>query len=345
MIDRETDILLLKAAALPPERAIKYFEKWEQRVIFEEIEWDSHCLLPAVYKNLHTTIAGSRLFPKIKGIHKKAWLENQIRIPRLEQIYATLNERNIDFIVLSNFFNLFDRFGEKDVFSLDAFEIWIKPDDVRSTIAHLQKMNWDKMEKDLMLSDFIVLTYRKTMKIKLSWNTDTFDKNIWERSQVTSTGKNPIRVLEPTDQILYLCRHQELLNRTSLLLNNLLKENSDIGWEKLVFEAEARRISTSLLDVFDYLTLSLDLEIPEEFRDQLLRNSKTEFAGRRPITSSYRVLRDKYLRNVPVNNSKVSANGFLRFLCRQWNVNSILALPPEIGKRFYKQIVNQWKVN
>lgn len=341
MTDFAIEKLLLKSALLDSKTAYESFIRWEQNVDFEEISSDSYFLLPVVYKNLKELISESRLFPRIKGVYKKTWLENQLRIPKLEQIFNEFNNKSIDYVVLNNGFDVWNQNNDIATFSLAGFEILIKPKDSKKMTTILQEIGWTRSDKNLFPYDFINFNYKNQFAVNIFWQMDFFAKDVWENSTTSKLNNVSIKKFSSSDQILYLCRNTNYLTRQSFLVNSVLENDQDFNWDKITTKANILNLSSNLLQILECLKECSNLKIPQDVISKLSTNTLEELKPNKiRLASAYKSLRRTYLRNCSAERTKPTETGFIKFLCRHWGVNSVFALPWQIGKRFYRQINN-----
>jgi hypothetical protein len=69
---------LLRAALCRGETARSALHKWCERTDFEALDLASYRLLPLLARNLHANGIESALLPRLQGIYRRTWVENQL---------------------------------------------------------------------------------------------------------------------------------------------------------------------------------------------------------------------------------------------------------------------------
>jgi hypothetical protein len=97
---KNPEILLLKACLLEPEQAFEAYRHWKQQTDFEQLSPASFSLLPKLFKHLEQLLHDD-LTPRLRGIYKQAWLQQQHRIAQEQQLLEFLQQHNIQFEIVS----------------------------------------------------------------------------------------------------------------------------------------------------------------------------------------------------------------------------------------------------
>jgi hypothetical protein len=96
----ESDRLLLQALILPGAAGQAAYRAWSGRVPLDEVAGPNFHLLPQLYQSLSQAGADSPDLARLKGIHRKAWYENQLRLAELSAMLAALAAAGVEPLLL-----------------------------------------------------------------------------------------------------------------------------------------------------------------------------------------------------------------------------------------------------
>jgi hypothetical protein len=96
----EGQLLLLDAALGQGESAAQSWAEWERRYKLDRPDEGSYRLLPLVYRNLATQGFSGPEWNRLKGIHRRAWSENQVLFHRVRPLVEELAARDIPVMLL-----------------------------------------------------------------------------------------------------------------------------------------------------------------------------------------------------------------------------------------------------
>ena len=75
--------LLLRAALLEGEAALSAWQQWQAEADLDHLDYGSFRLLPLLYQNLQRHQIKHPWLPTLKGIHRRTWYQNQLRLQSL----------------------------------------------------------------------------------------------------------------------------------------------------------------------------------------------------------------------------------------------------------------------
>ncbi|HEV7348080.1 nucleotidyltransferase family protein [Telluribacter sp.] len=107
-------LLLLKAAVFPAEKAAGYWQQWKAchqltdsdllqdkeilSRIFDPLDRGSHRLMPLVYRNLEKS--GDPIIKRMRGMYRHSWMRNQQHLYRIKEITRLLHEAGIETMLI-----------------------------------------------------------------------------------------------------------------------------------------------------------------------------------------------------------------------------------------------------
>lgn len=337
--------ILLKAALFSGEAAEKAFLRWRETVDFDSLDDISYYLLPKLYQNQQKNPTNDAILKKLRGIYRRTWLENQIRIPHLLAVFKLFEENQIDFVVLSKTPFVWNLFDDKGGFSLDNFDLLICCEQIFAADKLLRKNDWrtgQNIETESYDNSFYYKS-KNSVPIILRRNRNENYQSMWKTAVETEFCGTKIKNLSLNEQILYLCDtvfendKNELWTFYFYLIFS--KKYAEINWKYLAIQAERRKICFNLFTKVEYMREKFAAEIPAGFFKKLQKKAEAETAppGKLNATlTAYRSLRKTYLDGLAENDLQTKPFGFIGFLREHWQTNSVLSVPWHIGKRFVK---------
>lgn len=98
---KQSQILLLQACLLEPKKAFEAYQIWQAQTDFEKISTPEFNLLPILYLNLQTQL-NTDLIPRLKGVYRQAWVQQQHRTMIERQLLELCQARNLPVQVHDN---------------------------------------------------------------------------------------------------------------------------------------------------------------------------------------------------------------------------------------------------
>ncbi len=117
-------ILLMRAAVEAGPGAFESWQHWLEMVDInkEYLDSISYRLLPLVYHNLAGTHVDHPLMARLKGVYRRAWLENQLALQKVIPFIAQLHDSGIQVMLLddlTSILRLYDGQGVRRPYALD----------------------------------------------------------------------------------------------------------------------------------------------------------------------------------------------------------------------------------
>lgn len=339
--------MLLQAALFSGETAENAFANWRKTVDFDSLDPISYYLMPTLYVNQRNNPDKDAILNKSKGIYRRTWLENQVRIPHLQAVFRLFDENKIDFIVLSKTPFVWNLFNDKGIFSLDGFDLLIRNEQILAADKLLQKNNW-QTNQNIETANFdnsFFYENKDSVQIILRRTRNDNYKPIWETAIKTGFCGMKIKCLSLNEQILYLCDavfendKNELWAYYFYLIFST--ERAEIDWKNLVVQGKRRKIVSDLFVKLQYLRENFAVNIPAEVLKKLEKAAKAETAPPGKLQTAwtaYRSLRKTYQDNLAEDDFTPKPFGFIKFLREHWQIKSVLSVPWQVGKRFVKNI-------
>ena len=82
---------MLRAAILPGQSGLEAWDKWVACADIDHLDLGSFRLIPLLYRNLRRLGVEHELLGRFRGIHRRAWYENQMALQRLSGLLRFLH--------------------------------------------------------------------------------------------------------------------------------------------------------------------------------------------------------------------------------------------------------------
>ena len=276
-------LLLLKAALLDGDAAMAAYRAWRPTLDLDTISYGQQRLLPLLQSNLTRLGIEDPLADRFRGIRRYFWVRNLKAMAFARQVFATLDQIGVPFIVLKGTALVACRFVDRSLRPMDDIDILVPQDRVAETIAVLTAMNLRPKGasfRPFMLNSRLFPAIAgwpfvgTDKNIDLHWKAlhldlrPEADDRFWEGHREANLDGMPIRVLNPADQIIHICAHAaqpyagaaiEQWPADAILV---IRANKDLCVERLVSEATHRGLSAIIAEGLDFLVREFNVSIP-----------------------------------------------------------------------------------
>jgi hypothetical protein len=281
---------LLKASLLKGKEAIDAWHEWKSNVDVDQLDMGSHRLLPLLYRNLHTQGVEDPLMAKFKGIYRHTWYKNQMLFHKIAAILNEFHNNDIQTMVLKGaaLAELYYRdFGLRP---MADFDLLVPTEQALAAIELLTDLGWKP--KDKSLKTIIKSLLHKTRhaegftdnfgyELDLHWNVlieclkPNSDNDFWNDAIEIKFKTTTTHALNVTDQLFHICIHGgkycdvspiRWIADAMMILNT---SRSDIDWDRLIVQAEKRRLVLPIKETLSYLKNKFDASIPQVIIENL----------------------------------------------------------------------------
>ncbi|MBD2578878.1 nucleotidyltransferase family protein [Oscillatoria sp. FACHB-1406] len=344
---------LLKAALLD-KGALECWQQWIATVDIEKIATESYRLLPLVYRNLSER-ENAELPARLKGIYRRTWLENQVIVKHLTEIFKQFSHSGIEAILLNDAALCLCDYPDIGSRTIHNFNLLVRPERALEALERLSTIGWVSQAKiPTKLSKFphsLELKHPSGQCLNLRWYLfgdgfeETATRGFWERSLFIEVGKLSVRVLEPSDRFFYACvaNRDRQLSRLADAAMILKTSAAKLDWDRLLTQAQqthfVKALSVSLLE----LEKIRDRPIPTTVLQQLsqLPLSRLELQEQRVAQSQKKTVFDRFwLRYCQYARTthRFELLGFLRYIQYLWGIERLWAMPGQVLRRGMKRV-------
>lgn len=360
--------LVLRAALCQGAVAADAWRAWQAD---EQLDHGVYRLLPLVYRNLKEQGIDDPWLPRLKGIYRRTWSENQLFLRRTTTVLAAFQRHGIQTMILKGLALSLLYYKDEGVRPMRDVDVLTPTAQARQAIRALSDEGFHPSpqyylpfkESYLAAWHGYPFTNAAGMDIDLHWHLleedchPDADDDFWAAATPTTVKGVPTHALDPADQLLHVCIHGVRWNPVPSVrwvadAMTILRVTPDLGWDRLVDQAQRRRLVVLLRAGLNYLQRRFDAPIPQRVLDTLA-NTPTSWAERReyaattqawdtagPVTRFWhryqrywRVARPKYIWQQPT--------GFVRYLQAMWGVDSLLDVPrfafEDVSRRLRKR--------
>ena len=274
--------LLLRAAFLPGEEAIKAWEEWKSIVDVDELDHGSYQLLPQLYRNLQNQGVSDPLMMKFKGYYRYTWSKNLLLFQNVAALLRSLHEVGIETLILDGAALALHSYQEVGLRPVDDFAILVRTEQAVAAIKRLRALGCNPMWK---LPEALTETYVSAGhahpfydaigdRFHLHWHVlpecrqINADDDFWHGAVSTTIHNVSTYVLNPTDQLLRVCVQGASLRAAPSFpwvadaMKLLTAVQAEMDWDRLITQAQKRRLILPLRDTLDYVQDVLDAPIP-----------------------------------------------------------------------------------
>jgi hypothetical protein len=137
----ETETLLLRAA-LPTAEAATAWRAWRVRVRLDDVDSSGYRLLPQVYRTLAQEEVETVDRPRLKGVYRKAWVENQLWRRSLAQVLPSLRDEGVLALVPGGVAVAQRWYPDASTRDCDDHELLISPAQFPVACQVLRRLDW-----------------------------------------------------------------------------------------------------------------------------------------------------------------------------------------------------------
>ncbi len=349
--------LLLRAALLDGEPAFQAWLQWYSENGMERLDHGSFRLLPLLYWNLHRQAVQHPMMGILKGIHRRAWVENRLLSRRLAPALETIHRAGIPTLLLkgASLGRLY--YADVGLRPMNDLDVLVPEGGTMETIRLLEEHGWRqntngnfRMRKsDLSFRHSIQFVNAEGLEIDLHWHALYLvcfrgaDQTFWKDSVPMEFEGIPTRALCPTDQLIHACGH-------GLMWSDIppvrwaadavaVMRSSEIDWKRLTSLTDEMRLVLPVREGLRYLADSLDIGVPTAAWDGFaeLKISRSEILDYQRLQNplqlqspldTFRAMYGRYRRNARARFPLARLGEFVRFLQFHWQVENTWQVGP-----------------
>lgn len=268
---------LLKAALLSGTSAQEAWQRWVQRIDFDQIDPASYKLLPLVSRNPALQTAADPIFSKCQGVYRQTWAENQLRwkriLPALQQLQEVSGEKILLLKGIAMILHHYRDFGIRVIGDIDFL---IPKPSVGLADRFLRTSGWTPhvahidVNTPKHLDRWHALNFSGSLdrQLDLHWsfleeNSPFVDAQVWQGAILSLHN---LYIPNPTDLLLQTCVHGVKPSPVPLIrwiadAMTILK-SAAVDWERLVRVAKEAHLCRPLIFALPFLVKEFQADIP-----------------------------------------------------------------------------------
>lgn len=281
--------LLLRAALFGGETSISSWEEWKSHVDFEEeVDHGSYRLLPLVYEKLQSLGYQDELTGRLKGIYKRAWMENHRIVHHASEILKLFSSSQIPSIVMKGIPLGLLVYQNPATRPMSDADILVPLKNAREAVALLKKVGYNPfnegiLEHDLVYGRGMGFTDVSGRELDLHWRAmpdsikNSKESDFWDQAVQIEVMKAGAFRFSFTDELLLTIVHglrnnpEPPIRWVSDAYLLIKKHGVSIDWERLLEYAVRYKVIIQLKEGLNYLINDFKTDIPAEVQNKLSR--------------------------------------------------------------------------
>ena len=256
--------------------------EWKSSVDIDRLDQGSLRLLPLLYWNLRTHGVKDPLMNRFKGVYRLTWYENQMLFHNMATLLRSFHNAGIQTMILKGVALTLLHYRDYGLRPLGDFDVLVHTEQALAAISLLRKLSWTPKSRSLeaFTETYISVTtghgFKNTAgrEFDLHWHVlpeccyANADDDFWDGAVLTKIHDVPTYALNPTDHLLHVCVHGAKWSPVPPIrwvadaMMIVKTSQSELDWDRLITQAEQRRLILPLGDALNYLRDVFDAPIP-----------------------------------------------------------------------------------
>jgi hypothetical protein len=350
--------LVLRAALSPAEEGRLAWESWRAAVDFDRIDHGSMRLLPLVYRNLGAGSFDPEVAGRMKGIYRRSWSHNQMLFRRAADAIAALSDAGIETMVLKGASLSLLAYGGAGVRPMDDVDVLVPIERRVDAVEAMRAAGWRPEKEDAegwaRVHHSMGIDGPEGGNMDLHWFSlwqPARDEPLWRRAVPLELSGAQTLAPCPADQLLLVCVHgtpwsplppfRWIADAAAVIRSS----GEELDWDRLVSEAERRRLTVASAAALGFLRTEFGLAVPPTALDRLRaapasRHERAAFRAACRPDGPLRTLRmawDRYRRLRDLDTGAPRPAGFVSFARRFWGLDSAWRLPLHAARAFTRR--------
>jgi hypothetical protein len=346
-------LLVLHAALDPRPPALAAWNRWREKVDFDDVDHGSSRLLPLVYRNLGPESFDGEVAGRLKGLYRRSWSHNQLLFKRATEAIAALEAAGVETLVIKGASLAVLSYGDVGVRPMDDVDVLVPIERTSEAIAALADAGWSAGHDDprawTEVHHSLGFAGAGGGEVDLHWFSlwqPARDDRLWRASVAMELAGVATRAPSPADQLLLACVHgtpwsplppfRWIADAAAVIRS----AGGDLDWARLAAEAKRRRLTVACEAALSYLRDEFVLAVPQTALEQLRaapvsHHERAAFRAACRPDSPLRTMQmawDRYRRLRDLDTGAAKPAGFVSFARRFWGLDSAWQLPVHAGR-------------
>ena len=357
---------MLQAALLPADEARASWARLRPGLNLDDI-WDPelHRLLPLVHRSLTSLGVDDPDLPRLRGLARRTWYENQLRLRGIAPVIARLEAAGIPTLLLKGLpmaLGYYKNLALRPMLDVDVLIPAIHRDDALDLLA---ADGWPMRRRHLSLYHGEGIWHPDGRSLDLHWHLGMpfmlpgseaeSEDDFWGAALPLDAGGVATRMLCPADMLLHVCVHGAWSGSGSTVrwiadaMTVIREAGEQIDWERFVGQVARRRLMLLVGEPLRYLVQVFGAPVPGEVltrirgmpttrRERLCHARSTRdldgpaLVGLLPLTMAQWAYKSGKW------NRPKAIWGFPLFLQDQWALDSLAEVPREAGRKVIRRL-------
>lgn len=349
---------MLRAAIMPDRAGRDAWDQWIAVADIDHLDIGSFRLIPLLYRNLKRLGVEHELMGRFRGIHRRAWYQNQTALHRLSGLLRSMHESGIPTLILKGAALAILYYKDIGLRPMTDIDVLVPVNKAPDAIGFLRQSGWKPVEAlpGRITADYLsaikacnLVRDQSDLQMDLHWHVfqeclePDSDRDLWERSVSLICGGVETRALSPADQFLHICAHAMEWNAIAPMrwvadAMTVLSASPDLDWDHVLRQARKRRLVLILQTMLPYLRSLVDAAIPNPVISRLRdlpvtrlehewMKIRTRGISRLTVTDLFRVRYGLYKRSALHSRFHPAILGFPRYMQLAWGMDHWWQLP------------------
>jgi hypothetical protein len=285
----QQQLLLLQTALWQDGRAAEAWRKVRPSLDFDVLELGSVALLPLVYRRLATLAVDEPELPRLKGLYRRAWYENQVLVDALQTVSSRLRDAGCRLITFGSASLLLRYYGDLGLRRLPWIDLLIPGRQAELVSQALASLGFARIDtatrgpvpfRDARDRTWLVHT-QPPLELLVPGRPERSADACWEAAVETSVGEPHLLTLSAADELLltsllgakpaaYPC-----VDWVADAATIVADAGDSLDWERLLARASEVRLVLRLREALVYLSQALEVPVPDSILLQLERAPST----------------------------------------------------------------------
>jgi hypothetical protein len=290
---------LLRVAFLERDEAGEEWRELRSRLVLDDI-WDAetHRLLPLVYRRLVQLGVEDPVLPRLKGLHRHAWYQNQLNLARLAPFLTRLEGAGIRTMVIKGVPLALRFYGDLGSRPMNDVDVLVPTKRMADALQLLEDDGWRShrdphQPSQRLTAGFSLISHHSRIVtapdgfwVDLHWHLrEQFvapgqemksSDDFWAAAEPIDVAGIRTRTLCASDLLLHAIVHglvsqRDARARWAADAMVVLGHPEAIDWERLIYQAERRRLVLIVRVALDYLVKNLRAGVPLDVLARLNR--------------------------------------------------------------------------
>ena len=267
---------VLRAALLPGEAGAAAWGRLRPELDIDDL-WDSEIyrMLPLVQRNLQGLGLDDPDLPRMRGLARRTWYENQVRLQQIRRALERLRSAGIDLMVLKGVPLAIQYYRDLALRPMADVDVLVPTGAVEDALAVLEADGWPVSRRELRNWHGTGLVHPDGRTLDLHWHVGIpllladearSNDDFWSASVPIEVDGLELRALCPADQLMHVLVHGSWavsgaqvrwIADAAVVVR---QAGDDLDWDRFVYQVARRRVMLPVRTALRYL--AWEFEVP-----------------------------------------------------------------------------------